>query len=139
RLGGAVPLSEYEQRVLEELEQQLRSDDPKLADTISGRASRRPLQIGLGIVGLLGGLAALVAGPTTGELWLSALGFLFMFAGVLVALSRPKGKGSGHDSNVHPIRGGGGGKGAQAPSQQAGSSGFLDRLEERWEKRRREP
>ena len=45
-----MPLSEYEQRVLEELEQQLRSDDPKLAETISGRTSRRPLQYTIWVV-----------------------------------------------------------------------------------------
>ncbi|MGC0273504.1 DUF3040 domain-containing protein [Pseudactinotalea sp. Z1739] len=128
-----MPLSEYEQRVLEELEQQLRSDDPKLADTISGRAGRKPLQIGLGIVGLLGGLAALVGGLAGGHLWLSAVGFLLMFAGVLVAMSRPKGQPDGDASNVHPIRGGGGGK--TAPRD----SGFMDKLEERWDRRRREP
>jgi len=129
-----VPLSEYEQRVLEELEQQLRSDDPKLADTISGRASRRPVQIGLGIVGLLGGLTALVAGLAGGQLWLSAIGFLLMFVGVLVAMSRPRRPG-GDASNVHPIRGGKGGGGKQP----AKDSGFMNRLEERWERRRREP
>mgnify|MGYP001291918087 FL=1 len=129
-----MPLSEYEQRVLEELEQQLRSDDPKLAETISGRTSRRPLQIGLGIVGLLGGLTALVAGLASGRLWLSAIGFLLMFAGVLVAMSRPR-RAGGDGANVHPIRGGKGG-GGKAPQK---DSGLMHRLEERWEKRRREP
>lgn len=129
-----MPLSEYEQRVLEELEQQLRSDDPKLADTISGRASRKPLNIGLGIVGLLGGLAALVGGLASGALWLSAIGFLLMFTGVLVAMSRPRGQSGEEGSNVHPISEGKG-PGGKQPSK---DSGFMDKLEERWERRRRD-
>lgn len=139
-----MPLSEYEQRVLEELEQQLRSDDPKLANTISGRPVRRPLFVGLGIVGLLGGLAALVGGSATGQLWLSIVGFLLMFGGVLVAISRPrKGHEGGKDGaddtdgpdNVHPIRGKSGG----SAKKSADGSSFMNKLEERWERRRREP
>lgn len=139
-MGGAVPLSEYEQRVLEELEQQLRSDDPKLANTISGRPVRRPLFLGLGIVGLLGGLAALIGGSATGQLWLSVLGFALMFGGVLLAISRPRAGRNGNEDpaqrsggpdNVHPI----GGK----DKKPGADGGFMDKLEERWERRRREP
>lgn len=135
-----MPLSEYEQRVLEELEQQLRSDDPKLANTISGRPVRRPLYVGLGIVGLLGGLAALVGGSATGQLWLSVVGFLLMFCGVLLAISRPRkgregDKGSEGPDNVRPLHGGSGGS---AGKSNDGSS-FMGKLEERWERRRRDP
>ncbi len=136
-MGGAVPLSEYEQRVLDELAEQLRSDDPKLAETISGRAGRKPLFIGLGIVGLLGGLAALVGGSASGQLWLSAVGFVMMFAGVIVAMYRPKGQAQ-DASNVHPIRGGKPGSSGPGAPRSGSSSSFMNRLEERWEKRRRE-
>lgn len=130
-----MPLSEYEQRVLDELAEQLRSDDPKLAETISGRASRKPLFVGLGIVGLLGGLTALVIGSATSQLWLSAIGFVVMFGGVLLAISRPKGEANdGADasggSNVRPIGS------AKRPAE---TSSFMRKLEERWERRRREP
>lgn len=143
-MGGAVPLSEYEQRVLEELEQQLRSDDPKLANTISGRPVRRPLHVGLGIVGLLGGLAALVGGSATGQLWLSVAGFLLMFSGVLLAISRPRtGRQRDKDAdqttdgpdNVRPIHG----KSGRSAGKSNGGSSFMDKLEERWDRRRREP
>ena len=35
-----MPLSEYEQRVLEQMERQLASDDPRLANTLTQRRQR---------------------------------------------------------------------------------------------------
>ncbi len=128
-----MPLSEYEQRVLDEMEQQLRSDDPKLARTISG-GPRRPLHVALGGVVVLGGIGLLFAGLYTGQVWIGLLGFLAMFGGVLLALRRPKVAGDaprdpGND-NVRPIR----------PRRGGGSGGapFMQRLEERWDRRRRD-
>src|SRR5690606_39529702 len=57
--GVTMPLSEYEQRVLDEMEQQLRSDDPKLARTISGGAPRRPLHVALGGFVVIAGIGLL--------------------------------------------------------------------------------
>src|SRR5699024_8713571 len=78
-----MPLSEYEQRVLEEMEQQLRSDDPKLADTISGAAVRRPRNVILGTLLGLAGIGLLVAGVANGYgalgMVLGIVGFLAMF------------------------------------------------------------
>lgn len=133
-----MPLSEYEQRVLDEMEQQLRSDDPKLARTISGGAPRRPLHVAIGGVVVLAGVGLLFAGLWNAQVWLSLIGFLAMFGGVLLALRRPKVAGDAPEGtsgdNVRPIRprrgGGGGSKGGGAP--------LMDRLEERWERRRRD-
>lgn len=125
-----MPLSEYEQRVLEEMEQQLRSDDPKLAKAIAGGAPRRPLQVVLGGLVVLAGVGLLFAGLYSGEIWVGILGFLAMFGGVLVAMRRPRGAaapaaGSSDQTggNVRPLR------------PRRGSS-FMDRLEERWDRRR---
>lgn len=132
-----MPLSEYEQRVLDEMEQQLRSDDPKLARTISGGAPRRPLHVALGGFAVLAGIGLLFAGLWNAQVWLSLIGFLVMFGGVLLALRRPKTIGDAPEDasgdNVRPIRprrGGGGGTKGGAP--------FMDRLEERWDRRRRD-
>ena len=58
-----MPLSEYEQRVLEQMERQLTSDDPKLVNTFQGgsgtRSVRRWLLAGAGVVL---GLTLLVVG-----------------------------------------------------------------------------
>lgn len=128
-----MPLSEYEQRVLDEMEQQLRSDDPKLARTISG-GPRRPLHVALGGLVVLAGIALLFGGLYSAQVWIGVLGFVAMFGGVLLALRRPKAgdapQAPGND-NVRPIRprrGGGG----------SGGAPFMQRLEERWDKRRRD-
>ncbi|MFV0254408.1 MAG: DUF3040 domain-containing protein [Beutenbergiaceae bacterium] len=125
-----MPLSEYEQRVLEQMEQQLRSDDPKLAKTISG-APRRPMQIVLGGVVVLAGIGLLFAGLLVSQIWLGLLGFVAMFAGVLVALRR------GGSTSGGPARGRNrNGSSPKDPRPQ--SSGLMDRLEERWDRRRRD-
>ncbi|MBO1753275.1 DUF3040 domain-containing protein [Actinotalea sp. BY-33] len=130
-----MPLSEYEQRVLEQMEQQLTSDDPKLANTFQGRGGtsiRRWLLCGSGA---LLGLAVLVVGAATSQAWLGVLGFIGMFISVVLAFSPPRRRGPagvvGADGSV---RG--------RPSPQRGpkrsSPGLLARMEERWDKRRDE-
>ena len=125
-----MPLSEYEQRVLEQMEQQLRSDDPRLADAIAGNPTRRPMHLALGSLAVLAGLGMLVGGAATSYVWLGILGFLAMFGGVLLGMSRPKvapapaPRAGTPPSNVRPLR--------------AKRSGFMQRLEERWDRRRDE-
>ena len=65
-----MPLSEHEQRLLEQMERQLYADDPKLASTLrgSGRSLRTRHQVVFGIVGIAIGLALLVAGVAA-QLW----------------------------------------------------------------------
>lgn len=120
-----MPLSEYEQRVLEEMEQQLRSDDPKLADTISGAAVRRPRNVVLGTLLGLAGIGLLVAGAATSYVVLGIVGFLAMFAGVMLAISRPKrvAAPAAEPSNVHELK-------------RKQSGGFMSKLEDRWDHRR---
>lgn len=120
-----MPLSEYGQRVLEEMEQQLRSDDPKLADTISGAAVRRPRNVILGTLLGLAGIGLLVAGAATGYVVLGIVGFLAMFAGVMLAISRPKRvpAPAAEASNVHELK-------------RKQSGGFMSKLEDRWDHRR---
>ncbi|HIZ38146.1 MAG TPA: DUF3040 domain-containing protein [Candidatus Ruania gallistercoris] len=120
-----MPLSEYEQRVLEEMEQQLRSDDPKLADTISGAAVRRPRNVVLGTLLGLAGIGLLVAGAATSYVVLGIVGFLAMFAGVMLAISRPKRVAAppAEASNVHELK-------------RKQSGGFMSKLEDRWDHRR---
>src|SRR5699024_2590113 len=83
--GADMPLSEYEQRVLEQMEQQLRSDDPRLVEAITGRRSRRPINMVVGVVAVLAGLGGLIGGVAAGQTWLGIIGFLIMFGGVLFA------------------------------------------------------
>ncbi|MDR0504799.1 MAG: DUF3040 domain-containing protein [Bifidobacteriaceae bacterium] len=125
----AVPLSEYEQRVLREMEEQLASDDPALASQLGQipQPRRGRFSIICALL-LLAGLIALVVGMVLGQIWLSLLGFAAMFAGVWRALATPK-RSAGLA---------GGGKNSSAskrPGPSARARRIADGLEERWDER----
>lgn len=120
-----MPLSEYEQRVLEQMERQLRSDDPKLASTLHG-GRHRPGRLVLAVGAGLAGLGLLIAGAAASIPVLGVIGFVVMFGAVLLALSGPR-------KAAAPGPGGG-----PAPAARPAKAGFFTRLEERWERRRGE-
>ncbi|MFC8732471.1 DUF3040 domain-containing protein [Luteimicrobium sp. NPDC057192] len=129
-----MPLSEYEQRVLEQMEQALTSDDPRLANTLQS-AERHPLwRYVVGFLAAAAGLLVLVLGAAASQWWLGVGGFVLMFAGVAFALLRRKAR-SGPIGVV-------GGTHAAPQSRPTASAtkreSFLARLEERWERRRHE-
>src|SRR3954452_18833919 len=86
-----VPLSEHEQRLLEQIERALVDDDPKFASTVrSGDRrlkARRKLQLGIALVVV--GLAVLVGGAVAQSWLLGLVGFLVMFVGgpILIVLN----------------------------------------------------
>jgi uncharacterized membrane protein len=137
-----MPLSEYEQRVLEQMERALTSDDPRLANTLQSTGRGNALRYVLSGAGVVVGLLLLVVGAATSRTWLGAIGFVLMFAGVVFAFLGPRKKQQegpvgvvGEDGTVHTPHG------ARKPRKRQGGSrsgGFLARLEERWENRRNE-
>ena len=120
-----MPLSEYEQRMLQQMEQQLRSDDPKLANTLADRRRPDVRRLSLGVVLVLLGLGGLVGGVAAPQVWLGIAGFLAMLAGVLLAMSGPR-TGTATKGGKRPSRPG---------STQAG---FMQRQEDRWNRRNEE-
>lgn len=83
-----MPLSEHEQRVLEQIERSLYAEDPKFRAAVKkstptrlGRGSLR-LAIALAIVGL----AVLVGGVWLQNVFVGVLGFLIMLAGGIVGI-----------------------------------------------------
>ncbi|MCK0116621.1 Protein of unknown function (DUF3040) [Isoptericola sp. CG 20/1183] len=137
-----MPLSEYEQRVLEQMERALESDDPRLATTLQRSRHRSPLRYVLAGLCVVLGLVLLVIGVASSLTLLGVAGFVLMFAGVVYAFSAPRKKGPqgvvnadgtvGPSSAAHAGSGGHRGRTA-APSK---GPGFLARLEERWDRRR---
>jgi hypothetical protein len=124
-----MPLSEHEQRLLEQMERQLYADDPKLASTLrgTGRSLRFRHQVVLGVIGIVVGLVLLVAGVAA-PLWpLGVAGFLVMLGSGWWASS---GWHGGAPTSRGPSRGQAGTGGA------ARKTGFMNRIEERWERRR---
>ena len=96
-----MPLSEYEQRVLKQIENALSVEDPKLASIVSSTGfraltmRRRILGTALFVIGL----AMLVSGVAIKATMLgsfpllSVFGFLVMFAGTVFAIPDPRNGG----------------------------------------------
>lgn len=134
-----MPLSEHEQKMLEQMEHALATEDPRFASHMRGNPAsplrRRRLMIGA--VGVLVGLGLVLLGVQT-TMWVGAAGFAVMVAAVAYALSpvsrKPELRAIGADGQPLPRpkgrknrKGGGGGSGS-----------FMHRLDERWERRQRE-
>ena len=78
-----MPLSDHEQRILEEIEKRLREEDPRLADAVS-RASPHAhavRRIRLGAVAFLAGFIMLMLFPVS--IWIAIAGFGLMLTAAL--------------------------------------------------------
>ena len=135
-----MPLSEHEQRLLDQIERALYAEDPKFASTVRSTDLRTHMRRRLrraGIV-LAIGFVLLVAGVPTQNFAVGVVGFVVMLGALVLALAawkrlggapapvRSEGERSprpGRGSRRVPPRGGGGG------------GGFRERLEERWNRR----
>lgn len=111
-----MALSDEERRLLEQMEQALAADDPKLANALRGTGKHRlqRRKVVLAGLGFLVGVAGLLAGMETFPL-ISIVGFLLMLASALVLLA--SWQRAGDAAHV-----------AQAP----GDTAFIDKLEERF-------
>ncbi len=97
-----MPLSEHEQRLLDQIERALYAEDPKFASNVRGArmrnlSHRRRIQ---GIALFVLGLLLLIAGVVLpfrpiGIPVISVLGFLVMFAGAVVAIFSRRTAGDG--------------------------------------------
>lgn len=120
-----MPLSEHEQKLLEQLEKQLHEDDPKFASSMGsdpGRSwSTRHLVIG--VLGTLAGILLLLLGVSLQSIVVGVLGFVVMGAGVYFATMRST---AGKSKSGAAVR---------KPGKPRSS--FMSNLEERWEERHR--
>ncbi|MQY25567.1 MULTISPECIES: DUF3040 domain-containing protein [Nocardia] len=134
-----MPLSEHEQRMLEQIESALYAEDPKFASTVRGgrlrsATGRRRLQAAalfvLGLVLLVAGIALPV--KPGGFPVISLLGFIVMFgAGVLLLMGGSGIPGVGRrGGDAQPGTGPAGGRGKQRKS-----GGFSARMEDRFRRR----
>jgi hypothetical protein len=132
-----MPLSEYEQRVLEQMERQLASDDPRLANTLTQRGRRHVLRYVLAGTGAVVGLLLLVLGAATDRPLLGVLGFVLMFAAVAYVFAAPHGRKPAADGATPEGKARRAGTSKGAPKGRSRQS-FMSRLEERWDRRRGE-
>ena len=129
-----MALSDEEQRLLEQMEAALAADDPKLVNALRGTGVRRVHRRRAAIagVGFFAGLGLLIAGISINP-FLSVLGFVIMVAAAVTAIYSWQHVGTSAD----PDSGGDRAKTAQG-SRSGDSQGFMDKMEERWRRRRDE-
>jgi hypothetical protein len=119
-----MALSEQEQRLLDEMERNLYQNDADFVATVSGARGRANYRgIILGAVLVVVGIGVLLWGVGSSLLVVGLIGFVVMFAGVVLALTPARTPKAGPQRS-EPAR-----------SSASRSGGFMDNLNERWEKR----
>jgi cytochrome c biogenesis protein CcdA len=130
-----MPLSDHEQRMLDQIESALYAEDPKFASSVRGGGLRAPtarrrLQ---GVALFVLGLAMLVSGVAFKATMigtfpvLSVVGFVVMFGGVVFAVTGPRIAGRGQRPGTSAAA-------RQRRGKGAGGS-FTSRMEDRFRRR----
>jgi Flp pilus assembly protein TadB len=124
-----VPLSDHEQRLLDEIEQALYAEDPKFAASVRAartrsRTRRSALLCGFGVVA---GLALVLVGLVANLVVLSVIGFVFVVGACGYAVQLVRGR---HATAAAPT---------SAGSRAARSGGLKGRMEERLRRRFDDP
>ena len=145
-MGGVVPLSEHEQRQLEQIEQALYREDPKFGRLVRSSDPRvhYKRKLAQAIVGIAGGAGLLAAGVVTHRVYVEAAGAaLALLALVWAVVSWRR-----HLARVRPVRAkasakavkgqarpGPGGPGVPGRAAQTRRARMMERMEERWRRR----
>jgi hypothetical protein len=125
-----MPLSEQEQRLLEEMERSLYHNDADFVATVSARRGKpNYTSLVVGVLVFVLGIAALATGVIVKVPIIGVLGFVIMLAGVLLAVTPGFGrKDSSTSTGMH-------GGPARSKARPVGGTDFMGRLNDRWEKR----
>ena len=130
-----MPLSEHEQRQLEQIEQALYREDPKFGRLVRSSDPRVHYKRKLvqGFIGILAGGGALAAGIVTHRLYLEAAGGAVMLLSLLWAIVSWR----RHAARVRPARAKISQPRAAGPdrSQAGWRARMMERMEERWRRR----
>jgi hypothetical protein len=147
-----VPLSEHEQRVLEQIERALYADDPKFAATVRGidpRTLHRRRYV-RAIIGGVIGVVLLPVGIAVGQIGLSLGGFVLMLLAFLYGAATWR-QTREHAEPAAAVAGAAAApgfprptdigrarrrRGKTPPSRPVAKRGFMQRFEERWDRRR---
>ena len=137
-----MALTEAEQRLLAQLEESLKEEDPHLAQKFAAAPKApapaplgkiRPRRATIAILGVLAGLVLLLVGMVVQWWIISVVGFLVMLGAVMAllgAFGQPK-PGPTKPTGTRP---------AASPQQAQAQASFMQRmehkLEQRWEDRR---
>src|SRR3954449_13615065 len=86
-----MPLSEQEQRLLDEMERSLYQNDADFVATVGGRRGRiNYTALVAGVLVAVLGVGVLVAGVVLRQPLIGVGGFIVMFGGVLLAVGSPR-------------------------------------------------
>ena len=119
-----MPLSEQEQRLLDEMERHLMRND---ADVVSAPRDGRSLSyrnIVYGTILVLVGLGGLIVGVSTQLIVVGVIGFVVMLGGVILAVTPTRGIPRTPMDPATP-----------RPAKTRANSSFMDRMNERWDRR----
>ena len=122
-----MALSEHEQRLLEEMERNLYKNEADVVSTADLRRAPNYTAIVVGVLMGLVGIITMVVGVYLDITAVGVVGFAVLFAGVMVAVATP-GKPSESAASASS---------APKATSPASSSSFMDRLNDRWERRER--
>ncbi|UXA16233.1 DUF3040 domain-containing protein [Mycobacterium sp. SMC-4] len=131
-----MPLSDHEQRMLDQIESALYAEDPKFASSVRGGnlrapSARRRFQ---GAALFILGLAMLVSGVVINATWiggfpiLSVVGFIVMFGGVVFAITGPR-VAAGRDNVPDDL------SAARQKRAKGNGGSFTSRMEDRFRRR----
>ncbi len=131
-----MPLSDHEQRMLEQMERALYAEDPKFATVLEGSELRKYTRrrVYQAAAGFAVGIALLMAGMVAQAVWVSVAGFLVMLGCAVLGVTSwrraPRAGEEAPAAEPHEARGQGR---AHRPRRSV-----MDRIEERWQRRRDE-
>ncbi len=160
-----MPLSEEELRLLEQMEQALAQEDPKFVSALRGSSMEREARmrtIAAGVVFVIG-IVMLMGGAVSQLIWLGVVGFVVMLASATLGLAAWRGRHvptpapqsedqlfafDDHPPRFDVLEGGRsrsrrprrqGSKPAGRSSNRPAKQGtFMQRMEQRWERRRQQ-
>jgi hypothetical protein len=138
-MGGVVPLSEHEQRQLEQIEQALYREDPKFGRLVRSSDPRvhYKRKLAQALIGVVVGAGLLAAGVVTHRVYLEAAGAVLALLSLVWAVVSWR----RHSARVQPARAKAKAKArAQVRSapgrpRQTRRARMMERMEERWRRR----
>ncbi|MFC3998653.1 DUF3040 domain-containing protein [Nocardiopsis sediminis] len=126
-----MPLSEHEQRMLDQIEQALYAEDPKFANTVrqTNPAVHYKRWIIKASIGFVAGVALLMGGAVFQQVAIGVIGFLVMLACLLWGLSAWRRVVGGSGEAAAPATP------AEPKQRRQQRQGLMNRFEERWRRR----
>ncbi|WP_394279657.1 DUF3040 domain-containing protein [Microbacterium sp.] len=123
-----MPLSEQEQRLLDEMERHLMRNDADVVSADRGATALSYRNVVYGSVIVLLGIAGLVVGVATSLIVIGVIAFVVMVGGVVLAFTPARGAAAAATDRPTP-------SGARKPADARSSESFMDRMNERWDRR----